>query len=81
MSKFNALENPWDTSISVSVETVSQQISNLETEELSREGLIQAVTGLFGNVFNTLRLSVNEVFKVLSYLLIILSMVRLTLKH
>lgn len=64
MSKFNALENPWDTSISVSVETVSQQISNLESEELSREGLIQAVTGLFGNVFNTLRLSVNEVFKV-----------------
>ena len=64
MSKFNALENLWDISISVSVETISQQISNLESEELSREGLIQAVTGLFGNVFNTLRLSVNEVFKV-----------------
>lgn len=60
MSKFDALNNQWNVPLEVSIEQLNLSVSELKDIQLSNEGLIQAITGIFSKGFNALRLGVNK---------------------
>ena len=63
MSKFDALNNQWNVPLEVSIEQLNLSVSELKDIQLSNEGLIQAIKGVFSKGFNALRVGVNKLLE------------------
>lgn len=63
MSKFDALNNQWNVPLEVSIEQLNLSVSELKDIQLSNEGLIQAIKGVFSRGFNALRVGVSKLLE------------------
>lgn len=63
MSKFDALKNQWNVPLEVSIEQLNLCVSELKDIQLSNEGLIQAIKGVFSKGFNALRIGVSKLLE------------------
>lgn len=63
MSKFDALKNQWNVPLEVSIEQLNLSVAELKDIQLSNEGLIQAIKGVFSKGFNALRIGVNKLLE------------------
>ena len=63
MSKFDALKNQWNVPLEVSIEQLNLSVAELKDIQLSNEGLIQAIKGVFSKGFNALRIGVSKLLE------------------
>lgn len=61
MSQFDVLKSPWEVPLSLSIEQLKSNTEEMMGLEVSSEGFIKKITGVFSQSFNTLRLSVTTI--------------------